>query len=359
MSNRNDLKSKFKDGDRPAGKDFADLIDSSLNKDSDGLNVDADKNLVLSRGLQLGNSAGTTAGTLRFNSGQVQVNKGGNDWASIASGGGGAFQPFGTTDSITGAVTYAGGNVGIGSFSAAPTYRLEVNLGPNTTTTEQVRFGQVVCSNGAGDFDQHAVFSHRKHASNTNFALRQSPFGDVDINTPTNRPISIRQNGSNTRLAVSAAGNVIIGASGDLPGNSGEVLQVNGLALKMGPSTGWNIFSDERLKEDVQDLDLGLAQLRKVRPVRFRYNGRAATPLGVEGVGVLGQEIEKIFPEMIRRAPGGVDGEPGLEELRIYDGSALTFVLVNAVKELAGKVDQLEQELVKALKKCGNDRNPD
>ena len=66
---------------------------------------------------------------------------------------------------------------------------------------------------------------------------------------------------------------------------------------------------------------------------------------------MLGQEVEKVFPEMIRRVPG----EPGLQDLRIYDGSALTFVLVNAVKELAGKVEQLEKTLAEARKERESD----
>jgi hypothetical protein len=53
---------------------------------------------------------------------------------------------------------------------------------------------------------------------------------------------------------------------------------------------------------------------------------------------------------MVHRIPGGVDSEPDLENLRIYNGSALTFVLVNAVKELAGRVEQLEQALAEARK---------
>jgi hypothetical protein len=97
-------------------------------------------------------------------------------------------------------------------------------------------------------------------------------------------------------------------------------------------------------------LDVGLAQLRQVRPVRFRCNGRAGTPAGRAGVGVIGQEIEKILPELIRRVPGDVVGEPDLKDLLIYDGSALTYVLVNAVKELAGKVEQLEQALAETRK---------
>jgi hypothetical protein len=53
---------------------------------------------------------------------------------------------------------------------------------------------------------------------------------------------------------------------------------------------------------------------------------------------------------MIRRVPGGLPGESDQEDLRVYDGSALTFVLVNAVKELAGKVERLEQALAAARK---------
>jgi hypothetical protein len=264
----------------------------------------------------------------------------------------GAFQPVGAG----GAVAYGAGNVGIGtSFSPTnlPAYRLEVNLGPNTATTEQVRFGNAVCSNGVGIFTGYAVFSHQNHNTNNNCALRQGPDGQVNINAPNGQPVSIRQNGINVRLAVSAGGNVIVGGENDLGGAA--VLQVNGDACKSGGGN-WSVCSDARLKENVRELEAGLAQLRQVRPVRFRYNGRAGTPAGLEGVGLIGQEIEKIFPEMIRRIPSCQQGEPNMEDLRIYDGSALTFVLVNAVKELAGKVEQLEQALAEARTERGADR---
>lgn len=270
------------------------------------------------------------------------------------SAGLGAFQPVGAG----GAVAYAGGNVGIGtSFSTTnpPAYRLEVNLGANTASTEQVRFGNAVCCNGGpGAFAGYAVFSHNSHASDSNYALRQGPNGNVAMNAAAGRPVSIR-NGDTIRLGISAAGNVVVGSEADLPGAGTALLQVAGEAFKLSGSAAWLVPSDERLKEDVRELEAGLAQLRRVRPVRFRYNGRAGTPAGQDGVGVLGQEIEKIFPEMIRRVPGGLDGEPDTEDLRIYDGSALTFVLVNAVKELAGKVEQLEQALAEARTERGAD----
>jgi hypothetical protein len=259
----------------------------------------------------------------------------------------GAFQPIGA-----GAVAYGNGNVGVGAIFSAqnpPTYRLQVQLGANTAPTEQVNFGNAVCCNGqAGAFAGYAVFSHSSHASDTDFALRQGPNGDVHLNAAAGRPVSIRQNGDAIRLGISAAGNVVVGSSADLPGAGAAVLQVAGDAFKLSGSGSWLVPSDARVKEDVCDLETGLVQLRRVRPVRFHYNGRAGTSAGQEGIGIIGQELEKIFPEMIRRIPGRVDGEPDMEDFRIYDGSALTFVLVNAVKELAGRVEQLEQALAAA-----------
>jgi hypothetical protein len=263
----------------------------------------------------------------------------------------GAFQPVGTA----GAVAYTGGSVGIGanfSPTSLPVYRLDVSLGPNTAQTEQVRFGNAVCCNGgAGAFAGFAVFSHSSHATDNDYALRQGPDGSVHVNATAGRPVSIRQNGNTIRMAISPTGNVVVGSEADLPGAGTAMLQVAGDAFKLGGSASWLVPSDARLKENVRDLEAGLAQLRQVRPVRFRYNGRAGTAAGQECVGVLGQEIEQVFPEMIRRAPGGLNGEPDTEDLRVYDGSALTFVLVNAVKELAGKVEQLEQALAETRTK--------
>lgn len=258
----------------------------------------------------------------------------------------GAFQAVGTG----GAVAYTGGTVGVGAnFSAGnpPTHAVEVFLGPNTGSAQQACFGNAVCCNGtSATFAGYAVFSHSSRASDTDCALRQGPNGNVHINAAAQQPISFRQGGNNIRFAVSTAGNVVIGGGDvDLQGST-AVLQVTGNAAKDSGSA-WSSLSDARLKEDVCDFEGGIAQLRQVRPVRFRYNGRAGTSAGLAGVGVIGQEIEKIFPEMIQRIPGG---EPGLEDLRIYNGSALTYVLVNAVKELAGRVDQLEQALAEARK---------
>ena len=294
--------------------------------------------------MQLGDSAATVAGGLRFNSNQLQVFTNGA-WASVASGGGGGFQAAPSTANQPAVVR--DGNVGIGAFAAAPTFKLEVQLDTNNGPANEVRFGNVVCGNGAGlNFATSAVIAHQQQATNinTNFALRQLPTGEAQLNAPSNQPISLRQGGVSARLGISAGGNVIVGGQTDLAGApAGALLQVGGGAFKNDGSANWATTSDARVKDDVRDLELGLAELRQMRPVRFRYNGRAGTTAGQAGIGVLGQEIETVVPETIQRV--SVGSEPGLHDMRVFDPSALTYVLINAVKELAAKVEQLEQEL--------------
>jgi hypothetical protein len=343
---RDFLKPEFRDGERPSGSDFADLIDSCVNKSSDGISLDTDGNLLLNRGVRLGDSAGTANGGLRFNSNQLQVFTGGA-WTNVSGSGGaaGAFQPAPTTP---GTPVAHDGNVGIGAFPAAPTFRLEVQLGANSGTGEQVRFGNVVCANGTAAFAQAAVFSHRNHASNTNFAVRQAVNGSVQINSVAGQPVSVTLGGAQPRLGVSATGNVIVGGDANLPGSGTALLQVAGGAFKTDGNADWTFTSDARVKDDIRDLELGLSELRKVRTVRFRYNGRGGTSAGLAGVGILGQEIETIFPETIRRVPDSDPHDPALDDLRVFDPSMLRYVLINAVKELAARVEQLEQALAVA-----------
>jgi hypothetical protein len=48
-----------------------------------------------------------------------------------------------------------------------------------------------------------------------------------------------------------------------------------------------------------------------------------------------------VLPETVIQIAGFIDGEP-VDDLRIYDSSALTYALVNAEKELADRVAVLE-----------------
>lgn len=346
---RDFLKGRFKNGDRPDGGDFTDLIDSCLNKSTDGLAFDADGTLLLARGLRLGNSAvANIPGGLRFSGGQVQFNDG-TTWTNIGGGGGGAgFVGVGTL----GAIAYSAGRVGIATGAAEPAAKLEVVLAANTGPAEQVRFGNAMVGSGGAAFSSFAVYGHQAlganvTAVNASFALRQSNTGVVHLNAAAGQVLSLRQGGNSVRLGVTVNGNVVVGSESELAGSGTAVFQVAGGAFKNDGTGTWAFTSDARVKEDVRDLDAGLAELRRVRPVRYRYNGLAGTRAGLEGVGILGQEIEQVLPETVERLPADSNTD-GVEGLRMFNPSALTYVLINAVKQLAEKVETLERALSNA-----------
>lgn len=354
IRNRLYLSQAFSEGKRPTGADFSDFIESYINQGDDGVSTDTDNNLVLSRGLQLGFSASTTEGTLRYDnsSGKVQYYDG-STWSELGSGGGGSvFQPVGTGNDVV----YAAGNVGIGDFAAAPpSYRLEVNLGQDTGASERVRVGSLVLSNGAfADSVGDAFIYQRNQNSSTDFALSQVSSGEVRLNAPASNFLWLTQGGSTVRMAVTDTGSVVINSPTDLQGNQGSVFQVNGDAYKNNGQDTWDHSSDVRLKQDIRSLEYGLKELLHVRPVRYRFNGKADTPTDREYIGVIGQEIEKIFPEMVSKVKKSKDTESEFDDLRVYNSTALTYILINSVKELAGIVEE-QKSIISKLEKAVNE----
>ena len=89
-------------------------------------------------------------------------------------------------------------------------------------------------------------------------------------------------------------------------------------------------FSDERLKNNIETLEHGLAKVEQLRGVTYTRDGR-------ENIGVIAQEVEKILPEIVLTA----DDEMGTKSV---DYSRLTAVLIEAVKELSERVKELENK---------------
>lgn len=340
--NRAHLKQEFRDGERPTGGDFADLMDSFLCKLDDQISVDPNNNLNIPGGVNLGAPANGNPGTLRFNGGNVQVFNGGV-WTNVG-GAAGAFIPVGGGPHVA----FNGGRVGIGNFGVAPTFKLEVELGNNTAPEDRAKFGNAVLANGNGVFAASAQFSHADHSGgNTNYALRQNAAGEVNLNAPAGQAISITHARTTTRILVNGAGNVIIGNNGPVPGNSNQMFQVNGTAFKLGGGTTWDNVSDVRFKTDIKNFTDGLDKLMQVRPVSFKYDGLPGLdPNAREEVGIIGQEIQQIFPYMVFTTPISDNENPsGKDEVLMYNNNALTYVMVNAIQELASRVKELEARL--------------
>jgi len=129
-------------------------------------------------------------------------------------------------------------------------------------------------------------------------------------------------------------------------------LSVSANAYKPGGGP-WAATSDERIKDVLGDYTHGLAEVLKLDPVRYTFQGnysKQATGQSPhqqlaeekkEFVGLIAQQAEVPMPEMVTTEAGYIDGEP-VDDLRVLDTTALLFALVNCVKELSARIDALE-----------------
>ena len=96
--------------------------------------------------------------------------------------------------------------------------------------------------------------------------------------------------------------------------------------------------SDERLKENIINLDGSLAKVLKLRGTRFDWKkgNEEVHPYEGNDIGFVAQEVKEVLPEVIGEMHGGYYG---------LKYEKLTPILVEAIKELSAKVDALEKKL--------------
>ena len=103
--------------------------------------------------------------------------------------------------------------------------------------------------------------------------------------------------------------------------------------------------SDARFKQDLRPLTGVLAKLEALTPLSYAPSAlavaRGQTP-EVRQLGVLGQELEAVFPELVTAY--------GEEAYRAVDYSRLTVVLLEAIKEQQRQIEAQQQELERQRK---------
>ena len=128
----------------------------------------------------------------------------------------------------------------------------------------------------------------------------------------------------------------------------------NGACYQGNNSSSWSTTSDRRLKKNIVDNSLGLDAIKQLRVTSFEYRSREEIDMsefptadeprkvvlgeGNEGVhtGVIAQEVESIIPECLEVSDFGV---------KTVNNDPIVWALVNAVKELSAKVEELEAKL--------------
>jgi hypothetical protein len=117
----------------------------------------------------------------------------------------------------------------------------------------------------------------------------------------------------------------------------------NGQAYKPGGGN-WAAISDARLKEDIRPYTRGLAELRALRPVRYKYKKEYWAASDRYFTGLIAQEVQDVVPEMVHPYKFQSIGDKLIDVLAV-DPSDLTYMLINAVKELDAENQQLKARL--------------
>ena len=113
-------------------------------------------------------------------------------------------------------------------------------------------------------------------------------------------------------------------------------LKVNSATTEKLTNTSWTNPSDKRLKKIIREYTKGLNEILQIRPIiyEFKENNRLNIVDPGEHVGIIAQEIQKVLPETVTCGNDGF--------LR-FTPDAMYWALINAVKELAKRVEELEK----------------
>jgi len=174
--------------------------------------------------------------------------------------------------------------------------------------------------------------------STSGYNILSSPTDQTLIfNRPAGNAMSFRE-GNTAQLTIAAGGNVGIGTAAPT-----YKLQIStDSAAKPGTNT-WTVSSDGRLKTIEGPFTRGLEAIERLDPVYYRYRDGNALNLPTDKiyVGFVAQDVKDVIPEAIGKDTQGY---------YTMNSDAITYAMLNAIKELKAENDALKAR-VEALEK--------
>lgn len=226
---------------------------------------------------------------------------------------------FGTNDTERMRIA-AGGNVGIGT--ASPSSSASIPLTLNATGTNIGT--QILFTN-----------SYATAYCGISADTRGDIVFQVDgTGSGSDKGIKLNTNGNNTRLYVTNGGEVYIAGLAD---QGAFNLQVNGTGVWA--AGAYVNGSDQRLKENIQDIDKGLEYINKVRPVKFNYKRDYSRDRNVH-TGFIAQQLQSVFAN--EDYLGGMVQE-GAHLNVAYQN--LIPIMVKAIQEQQIEIENLKAQL--------------
>ena len=211
---------------------------------------------------------------------------------------------------------------------------------------------------------RNICIGHRvlRTASSAQFNTCVGTFAGTAMNTGSNNALfgyyaGIAARGDNNVLLGYEAGatgtndlttgdnNVVIGAGSEVSAAtvSNEVNIYNGsvTARFQGAAAAWSFVSDARDKKDVEDLELGLDFVTKLKPRKFKWDLRNSNvDKNKEASGFIAQEVKEVLDEMENDYTGIVDTN-NPDQYTVSQANIIPM-LVNAIKELKQEINDLK-----------------
>ena len=204
-----------------------------------------------------------------------------------------------TTSSITSTGMGQFGNITTGSISASG------NIAANRIDSKQLYSSEWLIGQYIESYT--SIYSRGDVVAGNNLVVSQDAF--------VNSNFVVRNGDNNTAViyndgtATFADENIILRSSGNIT------------------CRDVNSKSDRRFKTDIQPVSDALTSLKKLNGVKFKW-----TDTDDKSMGVIAQDVEEVFPELVSEK----------EEFKSVNYNGLVGVLIEAVKELSARVEELE-----------------
>lgn len=213
------------------------------------------------------------------------------------------------------------GNLDITPRSGYNTVFTSGNVGIGTTSPFTQGSSPTSLEIAGSNFGQLFVSANNGAARGT--LMARNGTNDVYIGAITNSALAFGTNDIE-RMRITSGGSVVVNNLG-----TGLVYSNAGALTSTNPS-------DERLKDEITDLQYGLNEILQLRPVS--YNWKNNTINQGKQFGFIAQEVQEVMPELVKEFETE-DGERlGLDKEGIY------AALVNAIKELKAEIEILKQK---------------